>query len=195
VSEKKLIGRNVAIALGIICIILAVGLVGAISNYTSIISGKDDTIASLNSQIADKDSQIASKDSQISSLNTQIQTLTNQKNQLQTWLNSLNATYTWLKQHSFTYYTVGDAINISNVGIFSEWLDYWTINGTITNISDKPIETVYVYLILRNPDGTAEFESYNYVKIEDLYIGETAVFEFSYIVYDESQTVEIFLIY
>jgi len=40
-SEKKMIGRNVAIALGIMCVILAVGLVGAITNYTSIINNKD----------------------------------------------------------------------------------------------------------------------------------------------------------
>lgn len=111
--------------------------------------------------------------------------------------NTLNATYTWLKQHSFTYYTVGNEINVSNVGIFreSEWFDWYTINGTITNIGDKPVETVYVYLILRNPDGTADFSTSNYDKIENLYIGETAPFEFSYIDYDESQTVEIFLVY
>jgi uncharacterized coiled-coil protein SlyX len=81
-SEKKVVGRTVAIALGIICIILAVGLVGAIANYTSIISGKDNTIVSLNSQITTKDntisslnSQIASKDSQISSLNSEVTNL------------------------------------------------------------------------------------------------------------------------
>jgi uncharacterized protein YoxC len=64
-SEKKVVARNVAIALGIALIVSLVGLVGAIANYTSIINGKDNTIASLNSQI---------------------QTLTTQKNQLQTWL-------------------------------------------------------------------------------------------------------------
>jgi cell division protein FtsB len=68
--EKKS-GRTVAIALGIICIVLAVGLVGAVANYTSIISGKDNSIVT-------KDSQI--------------QTLTSQKNQLQTWLDG-NITY------------------------------------------------------------------------------------------------------
>ncbi len=71
-SEKKVIVRNVAITLGIICVILAVGLVEAVANYTSIINNKDNTIKS-------KDSTIQSKDSEI-------QTLTNQKNQLQTWL-------------------------------------------------------------------------------------------------------------
>jgi len=72
-SGKKVVGRNVAIALGIICILLAVSLVGMFANYTSIISVKDNTISSLNSQVSSKDSQI--------------QTLTSQNNQLQTWLN------------------------------------------------------------------------------------------------------------
>ena len=52
-SEKKVVSRNFAIVLGIIAIILLVGLVGAIANYTSIINAKDNTIA-------DKDSQISS---------------------------------------------------------------------------------------------------------------------------------------
>lgn len=105
--------------------------------------------------------------------------------------------YQCLKQHSFTYYTVGDAINISNIEIFreSEWLNWWTVNGTITNISDKPIERVYLYLILRNPDGTADFTPYDYEEIGNLYIGETAPFEFTLYDYNESQTVEIFLVY
>lgn len=34
--EKKVVARSVAVALGIICIILSVGLVGAIVNYTSL---------------------------------------------------------------------------------------------------------------------------------------------------------------
>jgi len=78
-SEKKVVGRNVAIALGIICVVLAVGLVGAIANYTSIISGKDNAIASLNSQITEKDSEITS-------LNLQIGNLTSQNSQLRMWL-------------------------------------------------------------------------------------------------------------
>ena len=58
-GEKKVVGRNIAIIVGIICVILMIGLGGAIANYTKIINDKDNTT----------------------------QTLTNQKNQLQTWLN------------------------------------------------------------------------------------------------------------
>jgi hypothetical protein len=47
-QEKKIASRTTVIALGVICIILAVSLVGAIADYTSIVSGKDNTIANLN---------------------------------------------------------------------------------------------------------------------------------------------------
>jgi hypothetical protein len=57
-TQKKVVGRNVAIALGIICIILAVGIVGAIANYSSIISGKDNNITNLQNQITSLTSQI-----------------------------------------------------------------------------------------------------------------------------------------
>jgi hypothetical protein len=68
-SEKKVIDRNVAIALGIICIILAVGLVGAIMSYSSTISGKDSTMATLNSQISSLNSQKTSLQNQVDDLN------------------------------------------------------------------------------------------------------------------------------
>jgi hypothetical protein len=69
-NEKKVVSRNVGIALGIISIVLLVGLVGAILDYTSIISGKDNGISTRDSQI---------------------QTLTNQKNRTQTWLQGNNS--------------------------------------------------------------------------------------------------------
>jgi TolA-binding protein len=77
--EKKGVSRTVAIALGIICIVLAVGLVGAVALYSSQINDKDNTITTENSQLADKDSQISN---------------------LQTWLNGnktlLAGTIIWL---------------------------------------------------------------------------------------------------
>jgi hypothetical protein len=63
--QKKVASRTVAIALGVIAIILFASLVGAIVNYTAIISGKDNTITNYK---------------------TQLQKLTNQENQLATWL-------------------------------------------------------------------------------------------------------------
>jgi Flp pilus assembly protein TadG len=69
-SGKKVVNKNVAVALGIIILVLLVGLVGAMLNYTSIINGKNSSISSLNSQISN---------------------LTSQKNQLETWLQGNNS--------------------------------------------------------------------------------------------------------
>ena len=124
----------------------------------------------------------------------QIQRLTDENDELRLQYENLNATYTWLKGHSFTYYTVGDAINISNLEVTYGYYSL-PVKGNITNISDKPIETVYVYVILRNPDGTTNFSTYNYEEIKNLYVGETAPFSVTIWDYDESQTVEIFLVY
>ena len=149
----------------------------------------------LDGNITIYESHLTAKDAQILDLEDENDELWLTVWSLTLQYDTLNTSYTWLEQHSFTYYTVGNAINISNVGIFKEWLFGWTINGTITNISNKPIETVYVYLILRNPDGTTDFDTWDYVEIGNLYIDETAPFEFPYSSYDESQTVEIFLVY
>ena len=70
-SEKKVVKRSVAIALGIACLILAVGILGTIANYTSAINAKDSTISSQSSQIA---------------------SLQTQNSQIQTWLDG-NRTY------------------------------------------------------------------------------------------------------
>lgn len=111
-SEKKVVGRNLAIALGIICVVLAAGLVGAVANYTLIINNKDSAIQSkdsqiqqlqtwlqenntyynfqinsLNSQIESLQGQVASANSQISSLNSQITTLQSQVNDLTAIIN------------------------------------------------------------------------------------------------------------
>jgi len=97
-SEKEVVSRTVAIALGIICVILAVGLVGAVANYTSTISGKDNTIASLNSQIT-------TKDNTISSLNSQVSDLTNTVNLAKStvWVNDETANQ---PASSYTYWRV-----------------------------------------------------------------------------------------
>ena len=84
----KMNGRSITIVLGIICVILAASLVGAITNYTLLINEKDDTIASLETQIA--------------ALNNQLQ-------QLETWLDGnktlLSQTRAWL-QGNITYYNL-----------------------------------------------------------------------------------------
>lgn len=107
-QEKKVVGRTVVIALGIICIILAVGLVGAVANYTSIIGGKDSTISSLNSQITTKDNTISNLNSQISSKDSQISSLNSQVTSLQTQVSDLTDTVNLAKS---TVWASNEAVN------------------------------------------------------------------------------------
>ena len=51
--------KIIAIALGIVCIALVGGLIGAISVYSSMVSDRDSEISALNQQIAATNSQIA----------------------------------------------------------------------------------------------------------------------------------------
>ena len=109
--EKKVVSRTVAIALGIICIILAVGLMGAIADYTSIISGKDNTIT----------------------------TITNQENQLSTWLSgNVTAYNNYVSSHSHTnadYQNLQtqktNLTNIVNLSDSATWVNDQTVSQTV----------------------------------------------------------------
>jgi cell division protein FtsL len=100
-TQKNVIGRNVAIALGIICIVLAVGLVGAIAVYTSQINDKNNTIATKDSQITSLNSEITDKDNTISSLNSQISSLNSEKSNLTEIINLANSTV-WVNDQTIS---------------------------------------------------------------------------------------------
>jgi len=109
--QKKVVSRTVAIALGAIAIVLSASLVGAIVNYTTIISEKDNTITNYNTQLQ--------------KLTTQLQRLTNQVDQLVTWLfgneTLLNQTSKWLNGNA-TQFTSQIKIINSTVQTLSTWL-------------------------------------------------------------------------
>jgi hypothetical protein len=90
-SEKKASSRSVAIALGIMCIILASGLVGVYAIYTPMIDNKNNTIAIRDLQVAALNSRISDKNNTILSLNSQISSLQTQINHLNDSLNQTNA--------------------------------------------------------------------------------------------------------
>jgi len=58
-SEKKVVSRTVAIGLGIVCVILLVGLAGAILVCSSIINDRNNEIYDLRQQVASLSSQVA----------------------------------------------------------------------------------------------------------------------------------------
>jgi len=57
-NERKVVERNVAIALGIVCIILIAGLGGLVVFYTSLVGDRDSTVSSLKSQNANLKDQV-----------------------------------------------------------------------------------------------------------------------------------------
>ncbi len=74
-NEKKVVGRNVIVALGTICVILAVGLIGTIMSYTSMISEKDNTITSLISQIQILQDNVTDLQNRIANLQNELNAL------------------------------------------------------------------------------------------------------------------------
>lgn len=127
-KPKKVVGRSVAIALGIICILLIAGLGGALAYYTTIVHDKDKTISSQNSQIL---------------------SLGNQKNQLQTWLDGnltlLDQTETWLNGNITAYNQV--QYEVRSIHVVSENSTVWVNNETYPRYSESTLEnneTVYL---------------------------------------------------
>jgi hypothetical protein len=81
-SEKKTVRRSVAIALGIICIVLVGGLAGAFAYYVPMINEKNNTISSLNSQVSQLNTNATNLQNQIDSLDFSVTNLQNQVNNL-----------------------------------------------------------------------------------------------------------------
>jgi len=122
VEEPKTFRKGVAVALGIICVILAVGLVGVIADYALIISDKDSTIASLKSQVSQLNINIANLQGQIDYLSGRavrgviagfMLTMTLEKNQYSlgepvnitmTLTNTSNQTVSFSLDYSYSYF-------------------------------------------------------------------------------------------
>jgi hypothetical protein len=85
IKPKKMVRRNVAIALGIICIILIAGLGGVATFYMSVITDRDNTITSKDEQISPLNFIIRDQNETISSLNNQVASLQSQASNLHIW--------------------------------------------------------------------------------------------------------------
>lgn len=68
--------RKAAFALGAVCSVLAIGLIGSLLFYVPL-------VANLNSQLTEQDAAVAALESQISTLKDQVSSLTNQVESLQ----------------------------------------------------------------------------------------------------------------
>jgi hypothetical protein len=129
---RKTVNRNVALALGIICIVLVACLGGTVAVYTLMINGKSNTISSLNLQISQLNSSVKNLENQVTSENSTINSLTSQVANLQKELNA-NTTYTVFRVVN------GLEINITLDKVVYALGEPVNITVTITNISNQTI--------------------------------------------------------
>jgi len=95
-SEKKVVDRKVAIALGMICVVLAVGLVGVVAYYTAIINGLNSQVSQLQAWLQEN---ITRYESQITSLRSQISQLQSQVDEFRAIVN-LEKSETWVSRQT-----------------------------------------------------------------------------------------------
>ncbi len=177
-SERKVVGQKVAIILGAVCIILAVGVMIALLAYLPAAS----QINQLNAQIAKKNENISTLTAQIASLTAQINSqsgqtsspnqadLQNQINDLQGTLKELynvlylNASSLLIPSQSFTL-DANSTINIWGqtetpliyAGVVTVQVSSSTSSTTFVELSYNSFGVVYDTQIKVGNSGTASF--------------------------------------
>ena len=110
-NPKRVVGRSVPVALGIICIILVAGIGGAMTYYTTIINNKDNKVNSQKITINQLNATIAEQKDMISQLNTDVTNLQSQINQIKATIANLFQESTVIAQN----YSVVNEPNSSTV--------------------------------------------------------------------------------
>jgi DNA-binding transcriptional ArsR family regulator len=123
VSEEKIAGRTVAIALGIICIVLAATLVGAFAYYVPLADSRNSTISSLNSQVTNLQNQIASDNITMVNLQNQIDSLKSQITELANKSSSDNATIVNLQNQLNLLLNWSSSIEDTIMSNLSDWVN------------------------------------------------------------------------
>jgi hypothetical protein len=96
-SQKKVVGRSVAIALGVACMILVIGLAGAVAYYTMMVNNKnadyDNIVDSKNNLETWLAGNITQLNSQYNTLNTVYQNYMSTHNHTNSEYDSLQSSY------------------------------------------------------------------------------------------------------
>ena len=148
-SGKKVVSRTIAIALGVVCIILVAGLVGVIATYTPMMSdlqsqvaNKDSTITSLNSTVTSLSSTVTSLGSQVSSLNSQVASLKSSLNESQSYYEEIVSDYS-------------EKLSLSQYGYLVNGLNLTQDAGTVTAVWTGYVEYAgYVVINLESTSNT-----------------------------------------
>ena len=154
-SGIKSVSNITVIALGVICIILAAGLVGVIAIYNPM-------IADLQSQVDSQKDTIASLNSQIAALNSQIASLTNSLNQSNTNAQALQELLTdyyeklTLSQHGFLVNNM--QVTQDAGGITSLWSNYVEYAGYVVFQVESTSSTTYAKVVYSLSSYGANFD-------------------------------------
>ena len=187
-KERKVVGKSIAIVLGIACMILVGSLVGAFVYYVPLVDSKDSAISSLNSQVANLQNQTASDNASISNLQNQIDSLQSQIVELQKNASSQNATIANLQNQlasdNSTIYSLISNITtlqemLSNLSNETAWVsldEVWTypnylkyVNRTIA--VEGNLTGPFVYL----PEGAPPW-NYEWIEADGTHHGDFGVF-------------------
>lgn len=161
-SGIKSVSKITVIALGVICIIFAAGLVGVIAIYNPIVSDLQSQVDSQEDTIASLNSQIAALNSQISSLNSQIASLTNSLNQSNTNAQALQELLTdyyeklTLSQHGFLVNNM--QVTQDAGGITSLWSNYVEYAGYVVFQVESTSSTTYAKVVYSLSSYGANFD-------------------------------------
>lgn len=161
-KSKRIVGRSVAVALGIICIVLVAGFGGAMLYTVTLLNDKNNQIDSLNNQISTLNSTISSLNSQITQLNSDISNLQNQVASQNSTINQLTSNLTTLqKQVASEPYIHSQLLQniptiIANNSVLSGWILNWT--------STKDVRIIRIEVWMGNPDNVV-WEGDTYVTI------------------------------
>jgi len=130
-KPQKVVRRSVAAALGIVCILLVAGLIGALVYHTDVVNDeKNNQINSVNNAISSLNSQISQLNETIASLNSQV--------------SRLNATISYIQLNE-TISSLNSQISQLNGTISSLNSQVSQLNTSISNIQGEKTVGIQIY--------------------------------------------------
>jgi len=120
-SEKKVVNRNIALGIGVLCIVLLATIVGVVADYTSVLNNKNSQIANLQSQVGFDNFTIDRLTAIVNLTNSTV--WVNEESVSQPAGNSSNTYTSWFYSVSYAGYVVVDVLSSSNPNTYVE-LEY-----------------------------------------------------------------------
>jgi len=76
-KERRTLRKSVLVAFGIVCVVLAFGLIGALAHYAPVVNDKDEAISMLDSHVSNSPTTVASLPSNVTNSQDQVKLVWN----------------------------------------------------------------------------------------------------------------------